>query len=121
MLHNRHLKIYGLLCLLVVNIFALSIITLDFRLNQDFYIENFCINKAEPQLQCHGKCHLKKKLEKTEKAENSIPSLQLEFTEPIYLELEINNTISSFLKHQGHYHIFYSELSPHGVFHPPTC
>lgn len=36
-----------------------------FKLNQQAIEQQFCINKDKPELQCHGKCHLKKELEKS--------------------------------------------------------
>ncbi len=41
----------------------------DYMLNQG-YIANFlCINKDKPELQCNGKCHLVKQLEKQQENE----------------------------------------------------
>ena len=37
---------------------------LDYKINQDFY-EIHCINKAKPEMDCHGKCQMKKNGEKT--------------------------------------------------------
>jgi len=37
-------------------------------LNKDFIIENFCINKNKPELECDGKCYLNKQIaEQTQK------------------------------------------------------
>lgn len=33
-----------------------------YELNIDYITEKFCENKAKPQLQCNGKCHLAKEL-----------------------------------------------------------
>ena len=44
----------------------LSIIT-SFHLNRDFIIQNLCENKAKPELECAGKCYLKKKIQAAEK------------------------------------------------------
>ncbi|OEK09747.1 hypothetical protein A8C32_13475 [Flavivirga aquatica] len=29
-----------------------------YELNIDYIIENYCVNKEKPELQCNGKCHL---------------------------------------------------------------
>lgn len=41
----------------------------EFVLNQDYIVEFLCINKNKPQLQCNGKCHLVKQLEKQQEQE----------------------------------------------------
>ena len=47
--------------------FQQALIIVHFKLNQDAIEKEFCVNKAKPELQCHGKCHLKKELRETEK------------------------------------------------------
>ncbi|WKL48843.1 hypothetical protein Q1W71_03450 [Flavobacterium pectinovorum] len=47
--------------------FQQALIIVHFKLNQKDIEKEFCINKTKPQLQCHGKCHLKKELKKSEK------------------------------------------------------
>ena len=36
---------------------------LDYALNYEYISEVLCINKEEPELQCHGQCHLAAQLE----------------------------------------------------------
>ncbi|MBB4802671.1 hypothetical protein HNP37_002746 [Flavobacterium nitrogenifigens] len=81
--------------------FQQALIVVHFKLNQQEIEKEFCENKAKPQLQCHGKCHLKKELEKSEKNDlelNSIfkkidilPSQNFEF--PICILKKINNKV----------------------------
>ena len=47
-----------------------SLTIISFYANQDEIAAKHCINKDKPELQCHGKCHLKKKLEPSVKKEN---------------------------------------------------
>ncbi|MBJ2124455.1 MULTISPECIES: hypothetical protein [Flavobacterium] len=47
--------------------FQQALIVVHFKLNQNAIEKEFCVNKAKPELQCHGKCHLKKELQETEK------------------------------------------------------
>lgn len=42
-----------------------ALILAHFKLNQDFIVQEFCINKSLPELECHGKCHLNKELKQT--------------------------------------------------------
>ncbi|MBP4140539.1 hypothetical protein J3S90_01840 [Flavobacterium sp. P4023] len=43
-----------------------ALVILRFKLNQDVIEKEFCENKNRPELNCHGKCHLKKELKQTE-------------------------------------------------------
>lgn len=42
---------------------------LDYVLNYEYISEVLCINKAQPQLQCDGKCHLRTQLESSQDEE----------------------------------------------------
>ena len=37
---------------------------IDYKINRDFY-EIHCVNKAKPELNCHGKCQMVKESEKS--------------------------------------------------------
>ncbi|MFB9055797.1 hypothetical protein ACFFU9_03490 [Mariniflexile ostreae] len=42
-----------------------ALVMVHFKLNQQSITQKFCVNKENPELQCHGNCHLKKELEST--------------------------------------------------------
>lgn len=44
--------------------FQHSLMIFDYQMNKNFY-EIHCINKSKPELECHGKCQIKKESEKT--------------------------------------------------------
>lgn len=44
--------------------FQNSLFMIDYQINRNFY-EIHCINKAKPDLDCHGKCQMKKESEKS--------------------------------------------------------
>lgn len=51
--------------------------------NQDYFTENFCVNKDKKELECHGRCHLQKQFGEETNNDNSqisVPVLELEFT-----------------------------------------
>ena len=50
----------------------------EYVLNQDYIIEFLCINKDKPELQCNGKCHLVKELEKQQENEPNSLRVSLE-------------------------------------------
>jgi len=41
----------------------------EYILNQNYIAEFLCINKDKPELQCNGKCHLVKQIEKQQENE----------------------------------------------------
>ncbi len=41
----------------------------EYVLNQDYISDFLCTNKDKPELQCHGKCHLVKQIEKQQENE----------------------------------------------------
>lgn len=43
----------------------------DYVLNKKYITENFCENKATPELQCNGKCHLAKQIKTISNEEGS--------------------------------------------------
>jgi len=64
---------FSMLFLLVTSQQALIIV--HFKLNQQAIERDFCINKNQPELECHGKCHLKKELQQTEKSDFELTSI----------------------------------------------
>ena len=61
-------KAFTILLLFAVSlqIFGKLIVWLDYHYNQNYIVENYCINKALPKKHCKGKCYLKKQLEKAD-------------------------------------------------------
>lgn len=55
--------------------FQQALIIVHFKLNQKNIEQEFCVNKAKPELQCHGKCHLKKELEKSDNTDLELTSI----------------------------------------------
>ena len=45
--------------------FQNSLILVDYQINRAFY-EIHCVNKAKPELNCHGKCEMQKESSKNE-------------------------------------------------------
>ncbi|AXB57604.1 hypothetical protein [Flavobacterium fluviale] len=55
--------------------FQQALIIVHFKLNQNIIEKEFCVNKTKPELQCHGKCHLKKELEKSDNTDLELTSI----------------------------------------------
>jgi len=81
--------------------FQQALIVVHFKLNQQDIENQFCENKAKPELQCHGKCHLKKELEKSEKNDLELNSIfkkidilqNQNFDFPVHILKMINNKV----------------------------
>lgn len=95
----------------------------EYVLNQDYIAEFLCINKDKPQLQCNGKCHLAKQLEKQHENEPSSLKVSLE-NYPIgfvnilqidYFQSFIPKAKDKNFSHQKLYHFDYNN----SVFQPP--
>lgn len=95
----------------------------EYALNKDYIVEFLCINQDKPEMQCNGKCHLYKTVEKQQ--EKTPTSLEISLKEyPIgfvkILNLNTNTTISSYPKKNFFYDLNYNYLFSSSVFHPPT-
>lgn len=99
---------------------------LDYVLNYHYIATELCENKNKPELECNGKCHLKKELAKAYK--NDIPSSnekKTETTETVILFI-VSLPVFSFDKDNKHiqkihleYQNLYSHLDTVFVFRPP--
>ncbi|MBX2924367.1 MAG: hypothetical protein KF746_19350 [Chitinophagaceae bacterium] len=75
--------------------FQQAMIVVHFKLNRDAIEQRFCINKNNPELQCHGTCHLKKQLRETENSASSIirTHLKIDIFPASFTALELKNPI----------------------------
>lgn len=44
---------------------------IDYSINKNFIASNLCENRLRPEMKCHGKCYLKKKLAKSSEGQES--------------------------------------------------
>lgn len=47
----------------------IPVVFVDYELRKDYIVQNFCINKDKPALECDGKCFLAKKLNEAREKE----------------------------------------------------
>ena len=127
---RKFFHISAVCLLLVINLFRMmdkAYVFIDFKLNQDFIAEFLCINKEEPELKCHGKCHLKAQLDETEENSDTntketkhtkkriLETEELLFSVQERLFLEINNPqIFEFYYNKNQTSVLQTD-----VFHPP--
>ncbi len=99
---------------------------LNYVVNYDYILKELCENKAKPELECNGKCHLKAELAKASK--ENIPASQ-ESKNIVILDLLFLETLSEFKFNKLYvekqkvsiaYSRLYFRLHSTGIFHPPT-
>lgn len=107
------------LSLLIV--FQQAIMMVCFKLNQEAIEKRFCINKNAPELQCHGTCHLKKKLQDSESKDSTAPKLQkVDLLFVSISRFNIKNRVMAFRKSNYPYQqIYYDEPDQEVLWPPP--
>ena len=103
--------------------FNKTIIYANYQINKDAITKIFCINKDKPKMQCNGKCHLKKELEKETK-KDELP------TNPVKEKSEFQffsptpshkRFIASFvvIKYSSYFLTLFSDKHVNIILHPP--
>ena len=100
-----------------------------YELNIDYIVQNYCVNKDKPKLQCNGKCHLAKQLQLTTTDDSSSqdqaifngfegflpvfqPSqLHMEFKAPFY-----SDSYNTVVDYNNNYRFLFSRF----IFKPPS-
>ena len=109
----------------IVSLFTLksALLMSYYTLFTDDFIENFCVNKDRPELNCDGKCFLSKMLNKSDQQEGrqeniAISLAQLEF---IFAPLENANLLflSKATKSDFHYDVKYTSVFLNTSDKPP--
>lgn len=95
-----------------------------YYLNQEFIIQNFCENKARPEMHCNGKCYLMKKIKHHDAHENALAKLLKQIPEVTLSTVDIDYLISMpvirVLSSSFNLYTFsYSSLSGKSIFQPP--
>ena len=98
----KSLGISVLIMGLLVQVFSTSMILLNYEVNTSYITEKFCENTDTPELECNGKCHLKKQIKASTDHQSESPTIPVELV-PFVL---VHQEISSF-----DFDLFDSELS----------
>jgi len=114
-----------LAALILSNSLRVSITFAYYKLDPVGFIEALCENKDKPELQCNGKCHLKKVAE-SQDSNKKTPENIVDFKELIlvsYPKEDFKLCIISSSKKQlpNHYNNLYSYLNIVDWFHPPKA
>ncbi len=120
----RRIASYFFLIVLTLHTFSQLLVVGKFLYNQDYIAANLCENKDQPELECNGKCHLKKELKKDTKDNHSQESIVTSETILFYQNNSIEIVLeapSFFIKKNRFTHYVGKELSDYNpsIFHPP--
>ena len=111
----------GLSTLILFNTLRVSYTFLYYTLDPLTFIENLCVNKDKPELQCNGKCHLKKVSQSSENDNEAVKILDYEillFQQPT-IDYQINASAFIQKKEVFSYLNLYSFQYKLFCFHPP--
>ena len=101
---------------------------LDYWVNYKYIANELCENQNKPELECNGKCHLKKELAKAATEENSTSKdkkqvskqeIEILFYHEAF-QLESKNISIVYTETPTYYFNNYFHLNSSQIFHPPT-
>ena len=112
--------------LIVLNSMIFSIIQMDYTINRAYIIDNFCVNKDKPLLQCDGKCFLSEQLKKAQDQKEN-QSGGIEFTRDfgIFIIEDFFQTVKT-ISPAGRNHVIIPDEGTlvsglTDIFHPPQA
>ena len=113
----------GFSALVMFNTFRVSYVFMSYKLDPIGFIESYCINIDKPELQCNGKCHLKK-VAQSQSTENEKEAVKFLNYEVLFLQqpteyFQINTTVFTQKKEVLSYLNLYSFNYKLFCFHPP--
>lgn len=93
-----------------------------YKLDPVGFIERLCENKDQPELECNGKCHLKK-VTQTNTEDDNFPINIIDFKELLlYYNSDIKYNLVLDFNYKNNYSKYnnhYSFLKEYNYFHPP--
>jgi hypothetical protein len=112
--------------IILVSSMSNAVLYAEYKLNQAKIERLYCVNKAEPQKQCHGKCHLSKQLQANNKHDGSatpLSNLEESFKLNLYhlplTALPSKNVAFINLETPNTNQVYISRLFGKSLFRPP--
>lgn len=108
---------------LLLQTFSKGVVLAEFMLNRDYIAKVLCINKARPQLACHGQCQLMKQMEKETKKEQNGNAVKDKY-EVVFAEITTSFHLTPYIAVKELFTAYHggSHRDPlHAVFHPPQA
>jgi hypothetical protein len=101
--------------------FKRGVIVIDFLANQNYIAKNLCENRDKPQMNCCGKCQLKKRLNQENKKDSQLPTRKGVDEVLFCSEISLSNSIQPVVKQIKHPRRA-KDFIPNtyfDIFHPP--
>ncbi|WP_055443298.1 hypothetical protein [Lacinutrix himadriensis] len=113
----------SLTTLLLFNSTRVSLTYAYYNMDTVGFIENFCINKDKPELNCNGKCHLNKVVQSQDQDQKTPESI-IDFKELILFSMALEPLVfqqKEYIKKKNitDYTNLYSFKNTNVCFHPP--
>ena len=93
-----------------------------YSLNIEYIIKELCENKDKPELNCKGKCYLKKKMGEADKAEKQASEILKQIEFPVFIphsNLSLNTEYILVENSAPELKNLYSHTPNIKIFHPP--
>lgn len=97
---------------------------ISYQINRSYIASELCVNQDKPELQCNGKCHLKKQLAAVNEEDQDTQKPVLRSLEeyPVYLDADLLQ-LPPFSEFRSpgisHVRALYSDEKVCKIFHPP--
>lgn len=120
----RRLFAVFILSVFVLFTFSQMLIVANYVVNMDYIAEYLCENQDKPEMECNGKCHLKKELQKDEERKSSENRTQYEVM--LVMNWDAPLSLEAYFPEERQENIFgyksiISDGASGGIFHPPKC
>lgn len=118
------------LSILLIGLYALTLSQaymphVNYWMNRDYISSVLCENKDKPELQCNGKCHLKKEIQANADDQNEGQEVSSRMMVEFYQTSEVNLEFISALDTDADEFCDYCEPVEAGfsssIFHPPQA
>ncbi|MEP2349597.1 MAG: hypothetical protein ABJH96_17540 [Algoriphagus sp.] len=119
--------LYIWLCaILIMNSMVYSVIKVSFTMNQQYIIDNFCINTDKPTMNCDGKCYLATKLKEEQERQENKTALTFSQDFGVYISnatLYYQHPFFSVepFAHQSFYLSWFGQTASKEIDHPPQA
>lgn len=101
------------------------VIYFDYQINKESITQQYCENKAKPEMKCHGKCHLNKLLKEEDKRNQPGKSTIKQHVEISPFVQQARQTLRTQLQDSIDLNSLYlskeAEGETPGIFHPPSA
>lgn len=113
-----------LLSVFLLQTFDSVLVYAQYLLNREFIAATLCENRDMPEMQCDGKCYLRKQLQQHHEEKDS-PASPREERRDVTLFSPVSEPLAVFIKAPSRaweslYQPVFSEKHTHAVFHPPA-